>query len=248
MTEKPIWDELFRTAVLRGDVELLRAAIAAGMPLNETWVYGSNTPLHYAAERGAPQALVKALIDAGADVNVRVPELCPKSGKIPSDAGHTALMLAADKGRTALVRLLLAAGADVDVADRLGSTAISQAAMGGGTKSHTAVVRLLLDAGAKPDAQSLQYAAWMGNPDIVQLILDAGVGPNEQARLGLPLVWAFANRGRERNAEPLLRAGADPDLVATTGQFAGLSARRMAAGKKAAEAVLAAAAAKARGG
>src|SRR5262249_52992064 len=89
----------------------------------------------------------------------------------------------------------------------------------------------LLAAGAKPDAQTLLYAAQGGNPEIAQLILDAGVGPNEPSRLGLPLVWAFATPGRLRIAEVLLRAGADPDLRATTGQFAGLSARALARSK-----------------
>ena len=237
MPEPPAWEDLFRTAAARGDPALLRDAVAAGLPLDDPCLHGAYTPLQYVALTGSQAALVKALIGAGADVNVRMP---PKS----SDAGHTALMLAAAHGRTAHVRLLLEAGADVHVADALGSTAVSEAAKGrakGGTKAHTAVVRLLLDAGARPDAQTLQYAAWSGNPDIVQLVLDAGVDPNEPARLGLPLVWAFATKGQLGNAEVLLRAGADPDRSAATGQFAGFTARGMArGGGKAAVALLAA--------
>jgi ankyrin repeat protein len=227
MAEKPGWDELFRSAVLQSDPEMLRAAIDAGLPLSGLCMYDSSyTPLHYAAERGPQAALFKALIVAGADVNVRA------GGN--SKPGHTALMMAADGGRTALVRLLLAAGADVHVADELGVTAVTAASNGGvgkpagASKAYTAVVRMLLDAGARPDAQTLQYAAWGGNPDIVQMILDAGVGPNEEARLGLPLMWAFATKGPLGKAEALLRAGADPDRRATRGQFAGLSARAMA--------------------
>jgi ankyrin repeat protein len=227
MADKPPWEVLFRSAVSRSDLEKLRAAIDAGLPLSGLCMYHSSyTPLHYVAAEGPQAALLKALIVAGADVNVRA------GGN--ARPGHTALMMAADGGRTALVRLLLAAGADVHVADEPGVTAITAASYGGvgkaagASKAYTAVVRMLLDAGARPDAQTLQYAAWGGNPDIVQMILDAGVGPNEEARLGLPLMWAFATKGPLGKAEVLLRAGADPDLRATRGQFAGLSARSMA--------------------
>jgi hypothetical protein len=240
MADESNWNDLFRSAVLGSDLEMLRAAINAGLPLSGPCMYGgSYTPLHYVAERGPQAALLKALIVAGADVNVRA------GGN--SRPGYTALMIAAEGGRTAHVRLLLGAGADVHVADPLGVTAVTAASNGGigrpagASKAYTAVVRLLLDAGARPDAQTLQYAAWGGNPDIVQMILDAGVRPNEEARLGLPLMWAFSNKGPHGKAEALLRAGADPDLRATKGQFAGLSAREMARARgKTAEALLAA--------
>jgi ankyrin repeat protein len=240
MADTPTWKDLFETAVRRGDVEMLRAAIAEGLPLEDPWLYGAYTPVQFVVLERARAALLDALIEAGADVNVRVPR--------GSDAGHTALMIAARRGRQDLVKRLLAAGADVHVADDLGCTAITEAANGGATRpagatqGHTAIVRALLAAGARPDAQTLLYAAWGGNPEIAQLILDAGVGPNEPSRLGLPLVWAFVTKGRLGIAEVLLRAGADPDLRATTGQFAGLSARGLTRAKgKAAQALLAAA-------
>src|SRR5262249_42888237 len=142
---------------------------------------------------------------------------------------------------------LLAAGADVHVANRLGVTAITAAANGGvgrpagASKAYTSVVRLVLDAGAKPDAPTPQYAAWGGHPGDGQLIPRPGGGPNEEARRGLQLGGEFATKGPLGKAEALLRAGADPDRRATAGQFAGLTARQMAhrAGK-AGEALLAA--------
>jgi ankyrin repeat protein len=247
MAEKPGWEDLFRSAVVRGDGGLLRESIAAGLPLNEACLHEHYAPLHYVAYRGARAGLVAALIEAGADVNVRTPER-DREGRISVKGGHTALMFAAAGGRTAIIRLLLAAGADVHVSDGDGSNALGEAAKGGvtrpagGSKAHTEVIRLLLVAGAKPDAQTLQYAAWGGNPEIVRLVLGAGVGPNDEARLGLPLVWAIVTKGRLGNAEVLVRAGADPDLRATKGQFAGFTARQMAsASGKAAVAVLTAA-------
>jgi ankyrin repeat protein len=222
MADNPKWEDLFRRATLNGDVEALREAVSEGLPLNEACLYETYTPLQHVAYRTNEPSLLAALIEAGADVNIRMPEDCPT-------AGHTALMLAAAKGRLALVNVLLGAGADVHVTDQLGSNALGEAARGGGTESHTAVVRELLATGARPDAQTLLYAAWNGNPEIVGLLLAAGVGPNEPSRLGLPLQWAVG-MGQFANAEVLLGAGADPTLHPPTnyGHFSAQSALELA--------------------
>lgn len=57
-----------------------------------------------------------------------------------SQAGQTALMLAVSHGRTAMVRLLLDDGADVNCQDEDGSTALMCASEHG----HTDIVKLLL--------------------------------------------------------------------------------------------------------
>src|SRR5262249_26119793 len=98
MGNKPTRKELFHTATARRNVEPVRAAIAAGMPLNKACLYTAYTPLHYLAGRAPQAALVKTLIEAGSDVNVRMPR--------GPDAGHTALTLAALVGQTAIVRRL----------------------------------------------------------------------------------------------------------------------------------------------
>ena len=64
--------------------------------------------------------------------------------------GATALILAAQSGHVEVVRLLLEAGADKDVADDDGATALMEAAYRG----HVEVVRLLLEAGADKDMAS----------------------------------------------------------------------------------------------
>uniref|UniRef100_A0A3B3SP56 KN motif and ankyrin repeat domains 4 n=1 Tax=Paramormyrops kingsleyae TaxID=1676925 RepID=A0A3B3SP56_9TELE len=60
-----------------------------------------------------------------------------------SQAGQTALMLAASHGRTAMVRVLLACGADVDTQDHDGYTALMCACEQG----HAEIARLLLERG-----------------------------------------------------------------------------------------------------
>ena len=58
-------------------------------------------PLHFAAASGSADA-VTALLDRGADVNVREPQW-----------GQTPLMFAAALGRTAVVKTLVTRGADI---------------------------------------------------------------------------------------------------------------------------------------
>jgi outer membrane protein assembly factor BamB len=65
------------------------------------------------------------------------------------------LLSAAREGDLAVVERLLDAGADIDSADRYGSTALAAAAVNG----HLDVVRLLLDRGADPDIKETFYGA-----------------------------------------------------------------------------------------
>ncbi|MDP6708481.1 MAG: ankyrin repeat domain-containing protein [Alphaproteobacteria bacterium] len=101
------------------------------------------TALGRAAAEGA-EASVRALLDAGADVNA-----------VDSVYGASALLAAAVEGRGTIVRTLIAAGADVGLkakgdgkGEGAGWTALMAAAMGG----HLEIVSELLAAGADPRA------------------------------------------------------------------------------------------------
>ena len=85
---------------------------------------------------------------------------------------------AASNLRPESLRAAIDAGAEVNVRDEDGYTALILAARWNGNPE---VVRVLLDAGAMVNARSnwgwtpLMYAArWNGNPDILQVLLDAG--------------------------------------------------------------------------
>jgi ankyrin repeat protein len=111
---------------------------------------------------------VDALIAAGADVNV------------VSKSGSTALHAAACRGKCAVVRALLGAGAHIDaVGGARGYTALMRAILYGCVD----VVRVLLGSGADVSVRSnvsnrgytaLHFAARMGNSDVVPLLLEAG--------------------------------------------------------------------------
>lgn len=94
------------------------------------------------AQRQELQALqmpiLRALLQAGANVNTRAPR---------AFQDQTATIAAAAVGNTEAVRALIAAGADVNLGD--GSNALTEAAKGG----HADTVRLLLDSGADVQAK-----------------------------------------------------------------------------------------------
>ncbi|HET7698662.1 MAG TPA: ankyrin repeat domain-containing protein [Vicinamibacterales bacterium] len=121
-----------------------------------------STPLMYAALYGTA-ALVKQLLDAGADPNLR------------NHAGATALTWAVDDAEK--VRLLANAGADVDSTSDFGRTPLMLAAQAGAAP----VVKLLLERGAEATPAALTGAASRGNLEAVRLLLAAGARDNNGA-------------------------------------------------------------------
>lgn len=122
------------------------------------------TGMHLVAYFGAKEALFPLISDSA---SVDLPDKC----------GRTPLSWAAEKGHTAMVKLLLNLGANADCKDIGGQTPLSWASKRG----HEEVVRLLLREGVDPDSKSesgrtpLSKAAANGHTSIVQLLLAAGV-------------------------------------------------------------------------
>src|SRR5262245_1565843 len=111
--------DAFVSGVVNGDVAAVRRALDLGMKI-ETYSLAAKTrtPLLDAVaywDRAGPD-VVAVLLAAGANVNA------PTRGGI--DDGETALMLAARRGWIVLVRQLLAAGADPNLASASGDTAL----------------------------------------------------------------------------------------------------------------------------
>ena len=86
------------------------------------------TPLFHATEEGH-EAVVKILVEAGADLNKTVRLVTP-------------LYMAAWHGDEAIVKILVKAGADLNMANNDGWTPLRITA----EKGHEAVVKILLDA------------------------------------------------------------------------------------------------------
>lgn len=121
-----------------------------------------STPLMYAALYGSA-SLVKQLLDAGGDPNVR------------NHAGATALTWAMDDVEK--VRLLVDAGADINASSDFGRTPLMLASQSGSA----ATVKLLLERGAEATSAALTTAAFRGNLDVVRLLVAAGARDNNGA-------------------------------------------------------------------
>jgi ankyrin repeat protein len=117
---------------------------------------------------------------------------------------ESALMIAAIKGHTELVKLLIAKDADVN---KTGWTPLHYAASG----AKTDVIEILLEHSAYIDAESpngstpLMMAAMYGNVDCVRMLLEAGADPALKNQLGLSAA-DFAKRVNRDDSLALIDA------------------------------------------
>jgi hypothetical protein len=159
-------------------------------------------------------AMVKMLLEAGADINLTL------------KGGETMLMLASRSGNAEAVQMLLGRRANPNARERLGQTALMWAAAEG----HTAIVRALIAAGADTNAKTdsgftpFFFAVREGRLDTVRAFLAAGADANAmmqrpQDEAGprpatggrtSPLLLAVQNAHFEL-AIALIDAGADPN-------------------------------------
>lgn len=115
---------------------------------------------------------VRTLLDDTAHVNI--------NWRAGGD-GETALIVAAGHNKIAIAKLLLARGADPNIATDENNTPLQAAAYHGFTE----MVKLLIEAGADVNAAETRYghsplmmAARKGHGDVVKLLLDAGADRN----------------------------------------------------------------------
>lgn len=167
-----------------------------------------NNNLFLCASKGLTGKL-KAAIDSGADVNA-----------VDKD-GYTALMRAAMYGRTSALRMLIDAGASVDVGCETYSewTALMLALARG--KNDCA--KILIDSGANVNAKDingvsvLMAAAGYGNAEGVELLLSSGADSKVSDQWGSRAIsWAIINNG-VRAVELLLTSDDlnDPEIMIT---------------------------------
>lgn len=174
---------------------VLLALINSGINVNDSFPLGYNdrTPLPYAIEKQLGMDIVSALIEAGANVNVR-------------DGNWTSLAYAIRMNDIEAVKALLSAGADVNAqfADKLSS--LLYAAQ---VTTSPEIITLLIDAGANvnvmhrntnymgvetPRGTPLFYAAKeTENPEVIDSLLDAGADTRVIIEGKRAIDWAKQN-------------------------------------------------------
>jgi ankyrin repeat protein len=145
-------------------------------------------------------------VELSGDVNARRPD------------GSTPLQWAVYEGNAAQARRLIAAGADVTLANDYGATPMSLAA----EVADTAVLQMLLDAGADADSPNpegmtaLMAVARTGNVEAAKLLIEHGATVDARESFGgqSALMWAAARR-HPAMIELLLAHGAAIDARST---------------------------------
>ncbi|HEY8521168.1 MAG TPA: ankyrin repeat domain-containing protein [Gammaproteobacteria bacterium] len=214
-----------------------------GANVNARETRKEQTALMWAAAQSRP-AMVELLVARGADVDARSKvhqweryvTAEPRTKSMPS-GGFTPLLYAARQGCVECARILLDAGAAVDMTDPDGITPLLMALL----NAHFDTAKLLLERGANPNkwdwwGRTPLYAAvdyntlpHGGRPDrpstdattaleMVELLLDAGANPNAQLKLFPPYRSLRMDRGADTiltiGTTPLLRAARAADLPA----------------------------------
>jgi ankyrin repeat protein len=229
-------------AARTGNAEVVRMLLTHGADANAHESSLGETALMWAAAENHPEA-VRALIEHGADPNVRSDKLVyPKDRfglegvtTILPHGNWTALMYAGRQGSLEAARTLAAMGADLNLADPDGTTALELAILNG----HFDTAGMLTEKGADPNIADVTgmaalYAAVdmstlgeiYGRPgrkstdtltavDLLPILLAHGANPN--ATLKAPTLTRAHTPGEPSLAEgttPLMRGAKNGDVAA----------------------------------
>jgi len=218
-----------------GRVDAARLLLKYGAKVNAVERWRGQTALMWAVAQ-KQSAMVAELVKAGADVNARSTvnnwerQVTAEPRAIYRPAGGlTPLLYAAREGCVECARLLVDAGAEINLADPEKISPLLMAVMNGQWDT----AQYLIKKGANPNQWDLWgraplYAAVDlntlprgGRPDwpsldettslqVVEMLLAAGANPNAQLKLSPP----FRNIGNDRGLDGMLTTGATPLLRA----------------------------------
>jgi len=231
----PLGETALHTCAHTGNVDAAKALLARGASVNSGDNWRGQTPLMWAAAQGHA-AMVRVLVEAGADVNVRSTVVTwerqrtaePRDKWLPP-GGFTALLLAARAGCADCVKVLTTSGANVNEIDPENHTALVLALMNG----ELDVAGALIDAGidvnvadnvgrtalyAAVDAHTMPSSnrpapkeadSTLSSMEVIQKLLAKGANVNAALRAALPYRTKL-----DRGGDGVLGAGTTPLLRA----------------------------------
>ncbi|RFU27471.1 hypothetical protein B7463_g8880, partial [Scytalidium lignicola] len=194
-------------ASYNGFENLVRVYLHKGVNFNI--IGGSKTTPLLLASSAGHNAIVRILLECGADPNTTVKGRSLRYGKLVKHG--TALRAAVHGGFENITQLLLNYGATVNTNVDSSSTALQVAC----AKGSEPLVQMLLDKGADVNIQggtygtALQAAAYHGFENIVRLLLDRGADVNVMCGLYSTALQAGAASGNEKVVHLLLSSGAN---------------------------------------
>ena len=186
--------------------------LSKGAPLNRNAALRTDLLIR-AAKVGHVEAAKMLLEKPGIRVLLELPFLGP--GNTMASALHVAAL----RGHSGIVRLLLAKpDTQINRQAAIGFTPLCLASQMG----HAEVVQILLNAGADKEVTTtggcapLYVASRDGHAEVVQILLDAGAD-KEAAQSGLPSLYIASQNNHAEVVQNLLDAGADIEASASGG-------------------------------
>lgn len=211
-------------AAMRGDVATVRKLIAQRADVNVAQGDGM-TALHWAAEHG-DLAMAEALLKAHAKV-----------GAVTRIGSYTPLHVASKSGSGDVVKALLNAGADANVATTSGATALHFAAAAGNADAVTALIDHHADLNAKESEWGqtpLMFAAAADRGAAIRVLLKRGADASVRTKMINLTEQAAqdqaANRKRAEVLLSMLPANVRDSIKAATAASAAAAANAPAGG------------------
>ncbi|XP_030637272.1 ankyrin repeat domain-containing protein 6b isoform X2 [Chanos chanos] len=143
-----------------------------------------------------------------------VVQLINKGAKVAvTKYGRTPLHLAAYKGHTEVVHILLRAGCDLDIQDDGDQTALHRAAVVGNSDVISALIQegSALDRQDKDGNTALHEVSWHGFSQSVKLLVKAGANVHAKNKAGNTALHLACQNGHSQSCKVLLLGGARPD-------------------------------------